>query len=534
MPLPPLPGHPRLPGSERARSIARTTGCVAALGAALACLAPPASAEGPERDPQARSQAPTGRPAARAREPSRPPPGETSAPAHPQHPPQGPAHHRQAPAQGPARPPPPPAMSAVMSAEQPGTAHTAMPGPAADGFSVQGGRPTLVLGGGLLTVQPLLRLDGDAGGFPDQPRGPRDRPPRFLDTARPGVPDHGLALRRARVGLQGGALHAFTWVAAWEFAQAPGSRLTPVKSSRLYELQAAYAGLPWITPRIGAFGLMHTLELATSSLENPFLERPSIIAAATGLASGDSRMALGAEARGAHWFAAAYLSAGTTTALHDGRQRGLAGRVSGMALDTEGMQLVLGANAAAQFRPVSSGRPDAVRLRDYPELRLEPTRLLDTRPFVAGAAHALGPELAARAGPLVLLAEYQRIATEGPGAAPSHRGFRGWYVTAALPLAGSAPRRWEPARGAFVRPAFEPLDPAAGHWGWTELALRWSWIGLNDGAVRGGSQGVLSAALAWHPTRRLRASVQYSLGTVRLDGPDRAFQALAGRVAFNW
>lgn len=405
-------------------------------------------------------------------------------------------------------------------------------GPTPPVLSLRDGKPTINLGPDLFTARPTLRLDADFGGFFGQRAYPGGGPPRLGDRDRRGVPDDLLNMRRARLGLSGTLWRDFEYSFVWDFAPGPGRQIEPAVNSRLYELQLAYTGFGRVTPRIGAFTPNHTIEFAMSSFELPLLERPTIGVLATSLASGDSRIALGGEARGERWLAAAYLTDGTSTALNDGRQRGFATRAVGLLADRDGFRLALGANAAGQFRPGTRGAPDEVRLRDFPELRLEPTRLLDTGALRAGAATALGLEFAAVLGRLYLQAEYQWIRVDGRDGQPDS-DFTGHHVTALYPLLGAA-RRWDGKRGVFTRPDFAPLDPAAGQWGYAELVARWSHAALSDGGVRGGRQGVASVGLNHYPTRNLRLSLQYSHGTIRLDGPDRAFQALAGRIALNW
>lgn len=431
--------------------------------------------------------------------------------------------------------------SAGMAGAQPGATPTSGEQPSAPPMlGMRGGRPTLSLFDGRFTMQPVLRLDADFGGFAGQGTDAAGQPPKFLDSDRAGVPAQGMNMRRARVGLQGTYLKDFTYNFTWDFAQSPGTQFDPVEFSRLFELQTAYTGLRWATLRVGAFTLMHTIEFSMSSFELPFLERPSIISIASSLASGDSRLAIGGEARGDRWFAAAYLADGSASTLNDGRQRGLAGRATGLVVSEAWAKVNLGLNAAVQLEPGTRGAADTIRLRDYPELRLDPTRLLDTRAIRAGEGYAVGPELSALLGPVYLQAEYQWIrlrAEDGAG----DRNFWGYYVTATLPLLG-APRRYDRSRGVFTRPRIEELNPKAGEWGWLELAARYSYVNLNDAPTQGGSQSIASLGLNYYPASRLRMTLQYSTGDVRLapgnpnspSGYDRGFQAVAGRLAFNW
>jgi phosphate-selective porin OprO and OprP len=393
-------------------------------------------------------------------------------------------------------------------------------------------RPTLTFGGGSLTMQPVLRFDADGGGFWDQPGYYNGQPPKYLDGNRLGVPNEGLNMRRARLGLQGTFLRDFTYNFTWELAPGVGKEFEPGKNSRLFELQAAWTGLSWATLRAGVFTPMHLIEYSMSSFELPLLERPAIINIAASLASGTSRIGLGGEARGERWFASAYATDGLASALNDGHQRGLAGRAAGLMVSQPWMTLLVGGNGAIQFHPGNTPGPESFRLRDYPELRLDPTRLLDTRMVGAGSGHALGPEISGLVGPIYVQGEYQRVHIDANGGAPNS-DFWGYYLTAALPLLGG-PRRYAQTHGVFTRPRFEELNPAAGRWGWAEVVARWSYASLDNGSVRGGRQGIFHLGLNHYPTSWLRLSLQYSTGAVKLDGPDRSYQALAGRISFNW
>ncbi|MFZ4408871.1 MAG: OprO/OprP family phosphate-selective porin [Paracraurococcus sp.] len=399
-------------------------------------------------------------------------------------------------------------------------------------FAVRSGRPVVTLADGNFTIQPIARFDLDFGGFWDQPRYPGNKPPQFLDSDRAGVPANGINVRRGRVGLQGTYLKDFTYTFTWELAPGPGKQFDPQKNSKIFELQTAYTGLGWGTLRVGGFTLNHTLEFATSSFETLLLERPAIVNIATSLASGDTRLAGGLEAKGDRWFAAGYATGGVLSTLNDANQRGLVGRAVGLAVNESDYTLAIGFNAAAQFHPGTSPGPQSVRLRDYPELRLEPTRLLDSATIKAGSGYAFGPEISGKAGPVLLTGEYQRVEIDANAGAPN-RSFEGWYATASTPLWGEG-RRWDGARAVWTRPRVQDLNPEGNTWGWAEAVVRYSSATLNDHGVRGGRQGVTSVGLNYYPTSRLRASAQYSNGTVRLDGPDRAFQAFAMRLSFNW
>ena len=94
------------------------------------------------------------------------------------------------------------------------------------------------------------------------------------------------------------------------------------------------------------------------------------------------------------------------------------------------------------------------------------------------------------------------------------------YLSLAYPLIGEG-RRYDARRAVWTRPRFD------------ELATRYSYANLFDGAVRGGRQDIWSTALNYYPYRSLRMSVEYQLGQIALDGPNRSFQSIGVRLAFN-
>ena len=103
-----------------------------------------------------------------------------------------------------------------------------------------------------------------------------------------------------------------------------------------------------------------------------------------------------------------------------------------------------------------------------------------------------------------------------------------------MPLFGGQ-RRWDNKLGMWTRPEIEPLNLSKpGARGYAEFVARYSYVNLYDTPISGNSQSVTSLTLNYFPAHRVRFSFEYVNGTVRIPRPDRAFQALAGRIAFNW
>jgi phosphate-selective porin OprO/OprP len=382
----------------------------------------------------------------------------------------------------------------------------------ADGIDWSAGVPALRAFGGDFTLRPVIRLDGDAGSFfgQDEPNGFRS----------------GLNLRRGRFGLRGTLLRDFSYNVTWEFG---GSN--PNDYNNIFEAQMAYTGLGWATIRAGAFTPQHLPEYSGSSFDLLFLERAAITNIAASVASGDTRLALGMEAHGERWVGSLYGTDGVLSTRNDDRQRGLVGRTAALLIDDPVVQLQLGINGAYQFEPGSSPGPNSASFADYPELRVDSRRFLNTRSIPADHSSAWGPEIAGRAGPAYFEALYQRV--EADALSGGGRSFDGWYVQAALPLFGSSRQR-DKQTGTWARPKVESgFNPSAGYWGALELTGRYSTADLSDSPTQGGRQSIWTVGLNWFPLNSLRFSAQYENGKIGLSGPDRDFQAVGLRASLS-
>jgi phosphate-selective porin OprO/OprP len=400
------------------------------------------------------------------------------------------------------------AMASPPTIMMPVTQRTQQP----DGVDWSSNLPSLRALDGNFTLRPLLRLDADAGSFfgQEDPNGFRS----------------GVNLRRGRLGLRGALLQDFTYNVTWEFG---GSN--PADYNNIYEAQIAYTGLGWGTVRAGAFTPQHLPEYSGSSFDLLFLERAAISNIASSVASGDTRVAVGLEAHGPRWVASFYGSDGVLSTYHDDRQRGLVGRAAALAIGSSDVQLQVGLNVAWQLEPGTTPGPNSASFADYPELRVDSRRILNTRAIVADSTHAWGPELAGRAGPVYFEALYQRVGADAENGGA--REFSGWYIAASVPLLGPARER-DAVTGTWERPQVpNSFNPLVGHWGSLELAGRYSTVNLQSNETRGGTQSIWTLGLNWLPVRTLRLSLQYENGQVGRDGSDRDFQAISMRAALS-
>ena len=100
--------------------------------------------------------------------------------------------------------------------------------------------------------------------------------------------------------------------------------------------------------------------------------------------------------------------------------------------------------------------------------------------------------------------------------------FRGHYVYAGYVLTGEN-RGYKKSRGVFAgitpKNSFRPFK---GGWGALELALRYSYLDLNDENIRGGKESNITAGLNWYLSEKTRFMVNY----IRARVEDRGKPAL--------
>jgi len=113
-------------------------------------------------------------------------------------------------------------------------------------------------------------------------------------------------------------------------------------------------------------------------------------------------------------------------------------------------------------------------------------------------------EFAMVSGPLSLQGEYFHDVTQGAG----RYGFRGFYLYGSWFLTGES-RKYSRANAVFTGVDQDrSLHPLRGEWGALELGLRYSYLDLSDGEIRGGRERNLTAGLNWYlyPEMRLMAN----------------------------
>lgn len=189
---------------------------------------------------------------------------------------------------------------------------------------------------------------------------------------------------------------------------------------------------------------------------------------------------------------AAWFARGDLNADADGST--LAGRVVFTPVQSSGAVVHLGASASREQRDDQTARE-----RARPEVALTPVRLVDT-----GTLHGVdhidraGVEAGWMRGPLLVQSEYLTLRAQR-SAQPDFTS-RGGYVTAAWLLTGES--------HGYKDSGFTNPEPAHS-WGALELALRFSTLDLDDGAIAGGREHDWTLGLNWYLGNHFKLQANY-------------------------
>lgn len=292
-----------------------------------------------------------------------------------------------------------------------------------------------------------------------------------------------------------------------------------------FKIEADYSDVPTLTDAyfdikrisfIGAFRFGHTkepfsLEELTSSNNITFMERSlPTNAFAPGRNIGPEVFNTAFDQR-LTWAAGGFWDVGSITsrnspkdALSSAAGVNLTARLTGLPWYAEnGRRLVhLGLGYSHKFRT-----DHQIRFLTRPESNLADSRLVDTGQFEANDADLIDYELAFVHGPFSMQAEFCQNFTEGS----QDHYFWGYYVYLSYMLTGES-RPYDRSQGIFtaLKPKnnFNPFRRTGG-WGAWELALRHSYLDLNDGDVEGGKENNFTAGLNWYLNANVRLMFNY-------------------------
>ena len=155
---------------------------------------------------------------------------------------------------------------------------------------------------------------------------------------------------------------------------------------------------------------------------------------------------------------------------------------------------------------------ESARLRARPEIHVGP-RVVDTGAFSVEDSSLLGLEAAYVRGPFSLQGEWARYEADhnpaaGPGEDPT---FGGWSLSASYWLTGES-RPYKKGSFGRVKPK-NRFDGDGGSGAW-EVALRYSSIDLDDGAITGGKAKDVTLGVNWHLNPSTRIMLNYVMSDV--------------------
>jgi len=194
--------------------------------------------------------------------------------------------------------------------------------------------------------------------------------------------------------------------------------------------------------------------------------------------------------------------------IADGNGYNLSARVTGLLWYEDGgrrlLHLGLGYSHQSRDKDTANG---GVAYRTWPESELTNDSLVDTGNLVTNRAELIDAGLAWVWGAFSLQSEYFHAFT---GASQEgHHRFCGVYVQASYFLTGEH-RTYNTATGVFsqIKPK-NRFDPLKRKWGAWEIALRLSYLDLNDRDIKGGKELNFTAGLNWHLNPNIRLMFNY-------------------------
>ena len=401
-------------------------------------------------------------------------------------------------------------------------------------------RPTICTADEQNCISITSRLHFDAGGYNYSPNTTDTKPQRL---------DDGVNARRAPIGVLGKFLGDWDYALIYDFggssdgfastASANGTAVGFLPGGGLSGLLNAYLGYNGIRPFGGQLAIeggymkvLYTLDEATSSNDILFLERASSQVIAADIAAGNGRSAFGARWYNDVFWAGAYATGPKAGDIHsasstnpDGstEQFGATARAAGQVVSGNGYSLHLGADAEFLIRPPHNLVDNSfdLTLSDRPELRIDPTNIIDTGSITGvSGAQVYSAEAAATYGPFFFQGEYfwYNVARNNLPGLPNLK-FQGGYAQASLVLTGET-HPYLPATAAYggIIPA-NPFSLWGGGWGAWEIAGRISTINLNDqlgttNGVAGGQQTIYTAGLNWYVNTNVRFMFDYLHGNI--------------------
>jgi len=365
-----------------------------------------------------------------------------------------------------------------------------------------------------------FKLDRNDGAFKLEFGGRIQSDWAMVDLSEPlenaiGGEGHGTEIRRARIFFSGTVYDRVIFAAQFDFANTGDGTA---------DLKDMYIGLkdlgPLGTVRVGHMKEPFSLEARTSSKYLVFMERSLMEAFSPGRNTGFAAHNTALDKR-IFWQAGAFKDTNDSAfSFDDDGMWNLGGRLVGVPLyEDNGERVVhLGFSYSHQFR---GGSDFMLRYRRQPGSHLAPY-LADTGPAIpTNDINLINPEIAVVWGPASFQAEYVRAFVNGDDGMRNST-FWASYAQLSYFLTGEH-RNYKLGAGKFDRVAPSVnFNPMTGDWGGFEVAVRYSYLDLNDKFVRGGKIWDITAGINWYLFPNTRFSLNYVHSELdnRLISPD--------------
>lgn len=309
----------------------------------------------------------------------------------------------------------------------------------------------------------------------------------------------GVEFRRTRLYVEGTLWENFVFKTQYDFAGG---------ETAWKDVYLGMKNLPFLGQLL--IGQMHepfSLEELTSSNYNPFIERSLPTGAFAPSRKSGIRASNNFLDKRMTWAAGVFY--GDTdddgdSDFDDITNTDLTLRLTGLPIYADDGKRLLHLGLGYSYQMRDEGQTD-LRYRNRPETHLTDVRLVDTGTIDADGANLLNPEIALVWGPFSVQGEYFWTAVDSTEANdPSFQGaylFGSWFIT-------GEHRKYSTSSAKFdrVKPQSNFMDGGPGAW---ELALRWSWLDLNDEDVRGGEETNYTLGVNWYLNPNYRLMFNY-------------------------
>jgi phosphate-selective porin OprO/OprP len=341
-----------------------------------------------------------------------------------------------------------------------------------------GWAPTISDPSGNFTFKPRGVIEADAGVFNEREGGYK-----YSD---------GTQFRRARLGFEGTAFKWWNYRAEVDFAG---------NAVNITDFYLQYTKIPKTVLTVGQFKVPYGLEANNSDNYNTFLER-GMFTNAFGNAGAERRIGVSAAYAPKENINIAVALSGDNESISrgsgaaPGESWGVNGRATWEPVFDTGKIIHLGISAYYRDRLKSGDTPDAVRLNDRPNIRIDGGNIADSGVITnVNSMHYAGAEAAGVFGPLTVAGEAGRLWLDRFGADNEH--FTGYYGYAAYMLTGET-RPFKGGNFDRIRPF---KDVGNGGLGAFEVALRYDHLDLSNTPVvarAGNEASSITAGLNWY------------------------------------